>query len=402
MGDVYQHALINIGATASTNSQGGLFFQRDPALVNAPIYTLDHTDYAIIDNTQWSASVEESPLFRRGWVVQERLLCSKMIHFSKDQLFWECRTAALSETRPDKCEYTGPLFKEDNELTATVSEGETTSMQQERSRRLYHQWRKVVENYSGSELTFANDKLIAISGMAKMFQQRLGDDYVAGMWKTNLIHQLAWNCVLLRFEPTKDTPGTNNRQYVAPSWSWASTNGNIWFPRNSSELEVMNHEEIHFFAEILEISLNYKGPNTFGQLTGGFLRIRAPLNEIVVPMQYPLDNPTIVKTGSTISGDHYHILIDDTYFDRSNPTVTLLCLLLYAEKRQTPQDEFDLPKLRALLLRRAPGAEIRFERVGLLRTSDENAMRDLSGINRLHFLPDELFHPEHGYTIDII
>jgi hypothetical protein len=126
------------------------------------------------------------------------------------------------------------------------------------------------------------------------------------------------------------------------------------------------------------------------------------LNEIVVPMQYPLDNPTIVKTGSTISGDHYHILIDDTYFDRSNPTVTLLCLLLYAEKRQTPQDEFDLPKLRALLLRRAPGAEIRFECVGLLRTSDENAMRDLSGINRLHFLPDELFHPEHGYTIDII
>jgi hypothetical protein len=400
MGDVYQHAFINIGATASTNSHGGLFFERDPVLVNPPIHTLDRTDYVIIDNTQWSASVEDSPLFHRGWVVQERLLCSKIIHFCKDQLFWECRTAAYCETRPDESESTAPLFKTDDELAATVIGGETTSIQQERSGRLYRQWYKVVENYSSSKLTFANDKLIAISGMAKMFQQQLGDDYVAGMWKTNLIHQLTWTCVVLRLELTEDTSGTNNHHYVAPSWSWASTNRKILFPRNRRE--VMNHETTQFFAEILEIGLNYKGSDTFSQLTGGFLRIRAPLNEIVVSMRYPSCNLTIVKTGSTIMRDRCHVSIDDIHFNRSNHTETLLCCLLYAEKRQVLPHKVDPSRIRALLLRRASGTEIRFERVGLLRTSNQDAIRYLSGIERIPFLPDELFHPEHGYTIEII
>jgi len=32
--------------------------------------------------------------------VQERLLAQRVLHFTKDQLLWECRSNAASETHP--------------------------------------------------------------------------------------------------------------------------------------------------------------------------------------------------------------------------------------------------------------------------------------------------------------
>ena len=31
-----------------------------------------------------------SPLSGRGWVLQERLLAPRTLHFGREQLFWEC------------------------------------------------------------------------------------------------------------------------------------------------------------------------------------------------------------------------------------------------------------------------------------------------------------------------
>src|SRR6202012_6053216 len=55
----------------------------------------------------------------------------------------------------------------------------------------YHIWKKVVDNYSGCNLTREDeDKLVAISGLAK----NLGppEDYLAGLWKHDLSYQLLW------------------------------------------------------------------------------------------------------------------------------------------------------------------------------------------------------------------
>lgn len=39
----------------------------------------------------WARSVELSPLSRRAWVLQERLLSPRTLHYTNTQLFWECR-----------------------------------------------------------------------------------------------------------------------------------------------------------------------------------------------------------------------------------------------------------------------------------------------------------------------
>lgn len=44
------------------------------------------------------ADVTNSPLCKRGWVIQERFLASKTIHFTEGQLYYESSGKVLAET----------------------------------------------------------------------------------------------------------------------------------------------------------------------------------------------------------------------------------------------------------------------------------------------------------------
>jgi len=47
----------------------------------------------------WAEAIntDRSPLSGRGWVLQERILPSRTLHFGEQHIFWECRTAVWSE-----------------------------------------------------------------------------------------------------------------------------------------------------------------------------------------------------------------------------------------------------------------------------------------------------------------
>jgi hypothetical protein len=79
-------------------------------------------------------------------------------------------------------------------------------------------WNCVVSIYSQCELTFEQDKLVALAGVAGAMKVQMGCDYLAGMWHIELEQNLLW------------TVGRNFRrpkEYRAPSWSWASVDGEI-------------------------------------------------------------------------------------------------------------------------------------------------------------------------------
>jgi hypothetical protein len=69
------------------------------------------------------------------------------------------------------------------------------------------------------DLTRKSDKLVAFSGVARLFQDITGDEYVAGLWKSHLAEHLDWR---VHMPVSKSAP-----EYRAPSWSWASTSGPI-------------------------------------------------------------------------------------------------------------------------------------------------------------------------------
>jgi hypothetical protein len=68
-------------------------------------------------------------------------------------------------------------------------------------------WVSLVENYTSRQVSDENDKLPAISAIATMSSQLFKCDYLAGLWRDNLLYDLMWKTVY------KSTYGRNLLTY---------------------------------------------------------------------------------------------------------------------------------------------------------------------------------------------
>jgi len=101
MGKVYKNSLLTISATAAEGNSQGCFARRDPSRVElSPTKRLDPnpskldphpssspTSWAVIRSNFWMKGVDLAPVSRRGWILQERILSPRIVHFSKEQIF---------------------------------------------------------------------------------------------------------------------------------------------------------------------------------------------------------------------------------------------------------------------------------------------------------------------------
>jgi hypothetical protein len=89
---------------------------------------------------------------------------------------------------------------------------------------LSYYWDCVVRRFSGCKLAFNTDKLIALSGIAHEVHTMMKAEYLAGLWSRDLPFNLLW------YTPASKS-GSVSRDYIAPSWSWASVDeSHICFP----------------------------------------------------------------------------------------------------------------------------------------------------------------------------
>ena len=251
MGRIYKSAALNIAATGFYNGKNDLFVSRHPKGVlplrleveNSPakstVYDPDHApsnSYFMMERYQWETQVVESPLNQRGWVFQERLLSPRILRFGNEQLLWECHEMSCSEIFPSGFPHhiendlkpKRSLF-EPSPLTvkrlATIFDYFRLETYQEsvnhfyRSK-LYEQWWTSVSTCGAGLLTRPGDKLPALSGAAKEMRALPEDEYVAGLWRKDLLKQL-----LCSIEPK--TAITRPSRYRAPSWSWAAVDGQV-------------------------------------------------------------------------------------------------------------------------------------------------------------------------------
>lgn len=90
---------------------------------------------------------------------------------------WECSASTACQCHPG---YGGisPLMAHDSKKLFT----ESGSL-----------WADIVRAYSALSLSFEQDKLPALSGVAKyILKQRPGDEYLVGMWRKTLLVDLRW------------------------------------------------------------------------------------------------------------------------------------------------------------------------------------------------------------------
>jgi hypothetical protein len=241
MAQYYQQALVVLAGTAASKELG-LFSPRTQSiprgLVRVPyrdrngvrkgcfyVYKREnprHYDY-------WTG-VRNAELSTRGWVFQEWFLSRRSIYFTQFGIFFECQTDYPKNTDQEVID---PAF-EYKELALAVDIKMSLNLANSNP---LHLWYRVVETYSGMQLTQPQkDRILAISGIAREFRELIlarknkgrndtavsSRVYLSGLWLNDIHFGLLWQ--------QKTVDPALGKVPTAPSWSWASTLAEVRWP----------------------------------------------------------------------------------------------------------------------------------------------------------------------------
>lgn len=168
---------------------------------------------------------ELPPLYTRGWVVQERFLAPRVLHFGKDRIYWECIGLGLvEESFPPGFKNSCPEYDtcvswafDLNDKHPQIEDNKKTPGSD--FHEIWVRWLDVINGYTGCDLSFPDkDILYAIAGIAERFGQHFDHQYVVGLFRQHLPFDLLWQ-----------NKGERSEEYRAPSWSWASIDGQVHF-----------------------------------------------------------------------------------------------------------------------------------------------------------------------------
>lgn len=263
MGDIYTNSHCNIAATSSDPDKGcftdRLTYMVEPYPVHDPRTNDGDRTHVIGYDDFWANSLLDAPLHRRGWVLQERLLSPRTIHFGQEQMFWECRCQMACEAYPDgipdqfrnmrarSWRQADEMLDPKNKISSSqlditralsnlnlgwltpkwfTSDPATAYRQQ-----TWKIWSKTVMTYMECKLSYGEDKLVAISGIAQKVAEATGERYLAGHWENTMLPQSLLWYVLGRKQAdgassVRSTSG-GHRHYRASSWSWASLEAKV-------------------------------------------------------------------------------------------------------------------------------------------------------------------------------
>ena len=260
MASIYEQAYLTIAASSSPSCDKAFLLERNGSL------TIDCFD----DNGQPSivkarhipeGGIHDRSIFprdpwdQRAWTLQEKLLSARLVSFYSDEIQWRCKTRSVCEcaVRPlrDWRECPGSIFQLHND------------------RHAYMFWHVQVMEYTNRKSTFPEDKLPALSGVARSIHNITNSEYFAGLWMDNFLMDLCWARSLLprEWEPPYVLP----LSYRAPSFSWASVDGNVFYSEESF------YDKWTWHASTLGKSLNLSGNNLFGKVDRSSVTIWGPL-----------------------------------------------------------------------------------------------------------------------------
>jgi hypothetical protein len=86
MEDVFASAYCTIAASKATSCKDG-FLKGNPRSQYIQIQDIKGRR---VDDCDFDKDVDEGPLNKRAWVLQERVLSRRTIHISAEQTYWEC------------------------------------------------------------------------------------------------------------------------------------------------------------------------------------------------------------------------------------------------------------------------------------------------------------------------
>ncbi|KAH8810760.1 heterokaryon incompatibility protein-domain-containing protein [Xylogone sp. PMI_703] len=375
MGSIYNRAYLVIAATGSVDGDGGIFIDKVPYVTllgedqqkrRFEIYVrqqLSHSSFSWgVSNIEtqratrykYRSTADSSyPLFTRAWCFQERLLGSRVLHFTREELIFECITSVSCECGaladfPDDWVLPSRNFVSSRHPSATSSHlsqhdliiGKLPEVTIENAIvdgfSLFDDWRDLVSEYSERMITRSSDWLPALAGLATKWEYPETGRYLAGLWTKDLLRGLLWQSL--------DPDESDISAYIAPSWSWANTHHSVsWiskFPKTKYYVEI----------DIQRTDCVPKGLNKYGELTAGWLFVTGTVLEGTLKS---LNSPgTRVQTAffetDQLTG---YFSIDNRALCSELIGQKVLCLRYCTDITSDSKNRFD----RALILARIPG-----------------------------------------------
>lgn len=277
MADIYRNCLLNISIDRASNPHQGAFAERPPGVLDPCSVIIGfrqekdlqprwyekiwrhlkgtrqksfRNDYfakfQLFGPLDCLDFINQMPLSRRAWVFQERFMSPRVLHFGTDRIFWECRAL---------CRQEAPGW-ENQKIAPSEWFFERTDPEN-----LHNVWRNMVSYYNALNLTKPEkDKLVAFASVAQEFEKQMDDNYVVGLFQSELPYSLLWFVI-------PDKHNFTRSEGQAPSWSWACLNGN--------ESLRLPYESSGAISKILDIEVKYLDEkNKYGGVSSGKLRIK--------------------------------------------------------------------------------------------------------------------------------
>lgn len=196
------------------------------------------------------------PLLTRAWAFQERILAPRILHFGPNELSWEC----FSE---DWCECGRQFLKEQTLWVTVTKEKLFTAFNSKMDiPQMGCLWRDCVQEYSRLQLTYEDDRLPAIAGIATSMQTARTGVYLAGLWSDTLVIDMLWYSSRSDYKPLS-----------APSWSWAFGEGGVSFLSTASNYPVVAEAEVRDFHCVLN------GSSSTGKVKSGWIKLQLSIIE---------------------------------------------------------------------------------------------------------------------------
>jgi hypothetical protein len=243
-------------------------------------------------------------------------------------------------------------------------------------------WAKAVEGYSKCDLTKPDDKLVAISGLARKIKElHPRFDFIAGMLRQSLCTGLLWHLNSHGPKISKRPTG-----YRAPSWSWASVGSGVLIQRHSHTDELL--------SSVLDINVQ-QGDDPMGQTISATLKIKGYL--MTANARYgPEHTEFCVNKMWNQTYQHF-----DEFRDLEEPFRNLHCLVLNRSLGKTKEYW-----LHCLLLQPIAVEKGLFRRYGTYTFAANyhklSSMDDLKCVHHENWLEYESISKDGKYVVSIV
>ena len=227
------------------------------------------------------------PWTTRGWTMQEGLLPNRLLFYTSSQMIWKCCTmleyergckqAPLAEIIDGLIDAGGQdIWNFDNFSKLKALPWYLQSIPETLLSEKYRLWYALVENYTPRRFKHIQDRLVAISGLAKIFGDLIQDDeYVAGLWRRDMTRGLSWHVSGAKLIPSKTTQSFSIPADTFPSWTWASVGYDVVVNDHAKQ------DALRCFSVIEDVQLDLVDPaNPFGAVRSGSVTITGPLFEL--------------------------------------------------------------------------------------------------------------------------